>query len=719
VAAAVAVATMPLATAGAARADDSLTTTPSLDTYVDAAQPGTSYGTSASLWVDSDTEKDAYLLFQVQGIGSRTVTDVTLGLYQQDPSPDGGEVYSTTSTSWDEAMTWDTRPAIDGTQLASFGAVSTGTTYQVDLGTPFTQDGTYAFGMKSTNSDAAKWGSRESSHPAQLTISLAPVQPPTNVDTLSYNPTLDTYVDASQADASFGSLASTWVDASPAKQSYFQFAVSGLAGRSVEDVRLRLYQIDSSPVGGRVFSISSNAWNESMTWNARPAVDGPQIGSFGAVSNGQWYEADLGRAITQDGTYSLALDSTCSDGARWDSRESSRAPQLLVAVDKQSGLVLDGLTQVAGQWSGSSDPTSFADNRRLAVTAGGRLLVVHGLHATGVQLSWRDPGGGWLQTTTGDLPDGVLENNGSTGDRAASIVVAADPSGVQHAWVVWSAQAAGGAVAVTMRRIGNLDDPNGPSVGPAVTVAAADPGNSKADVAFETASGGTLRGCIAWVRQVDPSSYAVTATWFTDLTADTPSFTGQADLLSASGGGRQPTLVPTNDGMALFIRNKNGALQEYLHQSADPLTKWSSKGTGVSVSASASPGGVALSNGDLLAAIESDTTSHVVVVQRFRSKGHGVPVDLQLTGYEQPTIATDGTNAWLVMVRISDGYVVSRSYSGTSWSSTDVLEIGSAGGGNYDWPNLLRQTDGRLRFVVRGPTPSSGRSAVLAFQRLL
>ena len=51
-------------------------------------------------------------------------------------------------------------------------------------------------------------------------------------------------------------------------------------------------------------------------------------------------------------------------------------------------------------------------------------------------------------------------------------------------------------------------------------------------------------------------------------------------------------------------------------------------------------------------------TAHTVTVQRFGSGG-AVSVDLQLAGYSMPTIATDGDNAWLVMVRAFPSIITS------------------------------------------------------------
>ncbi len=123
---------------------------------------------------------------------------------------------------------------------------------------------------------------------------VAPGSASASIETLAFTPVADTYVDASAPSSSFGSSSSMYDDASPTKQSFLRFNLSGLEGRPVLDARLRLNNKDSSPQGGRVWSISSNSWAEGVTWSSRPAIDGPLLGAFGAVQSGTWYEVDLG-----------------------------------------------------------------------------------------------------------------------------------------------------------------------------------------------------------------------------------------------------------------------------------------------------------------------------------------------------------------------------------------------------------------------------------------
>jgi len=701
-----------------AAGNDTLIFTPVADAYVDASLPSTSFGSTTSLWVDAQPAKQSFLRFSVSGVSGRTVVGVHLRMFQRDSSPSGGRVFSISSNSWSEAVTWNTRPSIDGPQLASFGAVQPGLSYQADLGSgSVSGDGAINLAVDSTNTDGANWGSREYSSPPQLIVDLSPRPSPSNVDKFTFNSVADTYVDASLPSSSFGTSTSFWADSSPAKQSFMRFSVSGLAGRTVKDVRLRLYQVDASPQGGRVFSISSNSWTETMTWDTRPPIDGPELGSFGQVSSGRWYEIDLGTDISGDGTLNLAVDSVNSDGSRWASRESANAPKLVVSVDKVPGLILDGLSTVAGPTVGSSDPTYYASQHHVALTSAERLLVVYGRHSSGIQLAWRDPGSGWQTDTTGAVTGGQLLSGSGTGDWPASIVVAKDSSGKEHAWAVWARASFLYTSGVSMRRLSNLDSSDGPSVGPVVTVEPAGLGTAKADLSFETA-GSVQRGVAMWTRKTGDSSWAIVTSWFTNLDTDTPAFSNQTVLATGTGTSSSGTLIPSAQGMRGGVRDGAGKVHLYGHDLGAPLNSWWSGVAGMTLPSGARVSGVAFSSGQLAVVGETNTSSHVVAVQVFNGGGGQPQTKLSVTGYMQPTLATDGTALHLVMVRTSDGFVVSRSYDGVSWSALRV-EIGAEGGGNYSWPNPVRDTDGRLRFVVRGPSGGVSQNAVLAFQRIL
>jgi hypothetical protein len=687
---------------------------PVADTYVDETQPTTSFGASTTLWVDGNTLKQTFLRFQLSGLSGVTVTGARLRMYQSDSSPAGGRVWTTSDTTWDEGTTtWNTRPAIDGSMVGDFGPVAAAQWYETPLAIGAPADGPLSLALDSLDPDAAKWRSREHANAPQLLLDVT--IPP--ADDFEFVPTADTYVDASAPTASFGDATGMWADASPVCQSFVRFHLSGLTGRTILGVRLRMYVTDPSPSGGRIVAVPDTTWDESVTWNTRPSF-GQQLGSFGAVSGSTWYEADLGSpAVSGDGDVAFAIDSTNADGVKWASREHARLPRLIVEVARVPGLVLDGLTTVAPDYVGSSDPTFFANNRHLAVTAGGRQLAVFGRHATGLQLAWRDPGGGWMTLTRGYVLDGLLLAGAGTGDWPASIVIGPDSAGAEHAWVVYGGWISTSTAPVRMRRLSNLDDPAGPSVGPTVTVPTVGLGNSKVDLAFETAPGGRLRGAVSWLQHTSTSVWDQMVGWFTDLDTDTPTIGSAASLASASGGGRAATLIPTAAGMRLVVRNAAGTLQLFVHDATTPLTSWQPRVAGMGVPATAYPGGVPLRSGEILAAAETNAAPHTVKVQRFSASGGSATIDLQLAGYAQPSLATDGTQAWLVMVRTADGAVVSRQFSGGTWSGSDQIEIDAPCGGECEWPNLARTTDGRLRLVVGGPALNEEQTSVLAFQR--
>jgi hypothetical protein len=120
----------------------------------------------------------------------------------------------------------------------------------------------------------------------------------------------------------------------------------------------------------------------------------------------------------------------------------------------------------------------------------------------------------------------------------------------------------------------------------------------------------------------------------------------------------------------------------------------------------------------VLVAADRDTTQGIISLQRFAGPGQVPATVVELQGYSQPAIASDSAGAWLVAVRRSDGFVVSRSAPPSgAWSSVDQVEVGSEGGGGHTWPSVLGGADRRL--VVRGPGSSSSRSSVLAVERSL
>jgi hypothetical protein len=362
---------------------------------------------------------------------------------------------------------------------------------------------------------------------------------------------------------------------------------------------------------------------------------------------------------------------------------------------------------VVSSSDGSSDPTYFPTNHRVATTAGGRILVVYGWHGEGVALAWQDaPGGAW-----NDKP--LLQGTG-TGDWPSSIVVRKGAGGTQRAWVVMGDVNFAGTNPIRMRVLSNLDAAAGPTVGPMVIVEAAPDGTVFTDVALERRPAGP-RGAVSFVRRVDANTFEVVVKWFTNLTTTTPAFTGRRVILRSTSGRKQPTLVPTKAGLALLVRGTEGAITMYTHDRGQPLTTWTRRGVGVRAVSGSKHSATPMGNGDVLMAVEDRTAANHITVQRF-THGGGVKTLLRMSGFSMPTITSNGGDAWLVMIRNSDGRLVGRHFNPISgWSGVRV-ESGPPNVG-WRWPNTLRPMGGRLRFLVGDGAGGQQASRAVFFDR--
>ena len=169
------------------------------------------------------------------------------------------------------------------------------------------------------------------SSPVAVSITVAPAQVSTD---LTFAPTADAYVRADYPARNYGGSSSLGVDASPQINTLMRFDVSGIGSKRVLSATLRLYNTNSSALGGDFYRVSDSGWNEtSVTWNTAPPSDATQLASLGRVAAGNWYEIDVSSLITGDGTVSLSISSTSSDGAYYGSREGSNPPELVVTVE--------------------------------------------------------------------------------------------------------------------------------------------------------------------------------------------------------------------------------------------------------------------------------------------------------------------------------------------------------------------------------------------------
>jgi hypothetical protein len=538
--------------------------------------------------------------------------------------------------------------------------------------------------------------------------------------TLTVTASADTFVSSSAPNKSYGTIKQTFADASPVKQALLRFNLTGIGERLVVRATLRLTLANGSDDGGSVATVSG-PWDETTTWSTRPVVDGAVLATIGAVGDSGVVDVDVTAAVLGDGPVSLAITSSSSDGVAYATRETLTPPQLVVEVDDgpppPPPPPVEGpdLSVIAGSLEGSSAPSAYANNHHVAVTSLGRELVVYGRHQLGVQLAWRDASAAWSNVTRGAALDGMLLTGTGTGDWPASVVVGTDSAGVEHAWVAFGGDAATSSKPVLLRRISGLNDPAGPVIGPLVTVAPAGDGAGLVDLALVPGADG---GAITWSARAG-SAYEQRVAFFDDLDVDEPAIGAPSTRSTGSSGYLSGTLIPTSTGIALAYRNGANRLQVDQYQVIDGVGTWTAGAAGVTVPSKSHVGAVALDSGEVLATTITDRTNGIITVQRFSATGQPVGIEAIFSGYREPSLASDGADAWLVAIRIADGYVISRHRATGAWSSADVLEVGAEGGGGYAWPNLMRRPDGRLRFIVQGPAGSDRQRAVLGFQRPL
>lgn len=159
---------------------------------------------------------------------------------------------------------------------------------------------------------------------------------------LEFGATADTYVESASPAVNFGGSTAIAADASPVRIIYLRFAVNGIGGQPISGAVLRL-QADSASAsgsdhGGAVQAISNSSWQEAtVTYETRPAVDGPVLATHGAVVPDDVVEFDVTAALAGDGVYNFAIDTPSTNGCQYRSREASAGgPRLVVTVGQPS-----------------------------------------------------------------------------------------------------------------------------------------------------------------------------------------------------------------------------------------------------------------------------------------------------------------------------------------------------------------------------------------------
>jgi hypothetical protein len=369
------------------------------------------------------------------------------------------------------------------------------------------------------------------------------------------------------------------------------------------------------------------------------------------------------------------------------------------------------VTQVAGPCDGSSNPTIYANSRRVAVTPGRRVLAIFDPHGRGQQLKWRDPGGPWRSETRGAVSNGSFPED-APGDRTGTIAVTPRQAGAR---IVWSGtNAVEYPVPVRMARLTGLDAPGGPRVAEVTSIAGVGRGKARPDVAFERGPRGRLRGVVTWLAR-GPDSFHVVAGWFDPAAPGPLRVHHRTTVLSAPDGSATQALVPTPAGMRIVTTTGRGTLRMFRHRGGAPLRRWRAGRAVVAAPRDARPSAV-WATGRVMVAVGG--ASGPVRVVAFSATGRRARVVKRMAGRSEPVITGGGRRAWVVMVRSAGGELVSRRFvRGSGWSKRERVEAG----GDLSEPNAPRHTRRRLRVLVQGDRCASNAKSnevLLAERRL-
>ena len=160
-----------------------LTFLPTADTTVRADQPTATGGSETSLATDNSPVRYSFMRFTVSGWESDIVESAKLRLYVTDGASVGGVFSRVANTTWSEStMNWNTAPPADPTPLATLGAISAATWYEVDLSTLVTGDGQFGLRIATPSSNKISFRSKEGKVGFRPELVVA-VAPPTDVAT--------------------------------------------------------------------------------------------------------------------------------------------------------------------------------------------------------------------------------------------------------------------------------------------------------------------------------------------------------------------------------------------------------------------------------------------------------------------------------------------------------------------------------------------------------
>jgi polysaccharide biosynthesis protein PslG len=163
-----------------------------------------------------------------------------------------------------------------------------------------------------------------------------PSPPPPPSETLIFAPRADAYVNEASKGTNYGGNSQLISDGDSGAQKivYLKFDVSGVGTKTVQSAALRLYVKDGGgSANGPGVRRSASTWTEGgVTWNNRPAYWTSLQDDKAAVASSSWMTFDVTNLVSADGTVTLAVQPTSSDGTYMYSKEGTFKPRLVVTL---------------------------------------------------------------------------------------------------------------------------------------------------------------------------------------------------------------------------------------------------------------------------------------------------------------------------------------------------------------------------------------------------
>jgi hypothetical protein len=140
----------------------SYTFNPNADSYVNASQPTSNFGSLSFFRTDSTPEQNAYVRINVTGT-SGSIQSATLRLFSLNTSSAGFDVHEASTNGWNEStINYNNAPGFGGVE-ASSGVVTAFQWIEVDVTSMISGNGELTFVLTGVDSTNVRYLSKEAS----------------------------------------------------------------------------------------------------------------------------------------------------------------------------------------------------------------------------------------------------------------------------------------------------------------------------------------------------------------------------------------------------------------------------------------------------------------------------------------------------------------------------------------------------------------------------